>query len=96
MAGDLFRDECVRVRGTVVVQDPEELVVETKRGEYVQRVNVRDPSEALEAVPLGRVVTLAGWLRLEEDGTYAVHFVPDHRSEWGWWRNLRDNLKGLF
>ena len=96
VAGDLFRDECVRVRGTVVVQDPEELVVETKRGEYVQRVNVRDPSEALEAVPLGRVVTLAGWLRLEEDGTYAVHFVPDHRSEWGWWRNLRDNLKGLF
>ena len=96
VAGDLFRDECVRVRGTLVSQDTDELVLEMKRGEYVQRVNVRDPSEVLEAIPLGRVVTLAGRLKVEEDGTYAVHFVPDHRSEWGWWRNLRDNLEGLF
>ena len=96
VAGDLFRDECVRVRGTVVSQDADELVVEMKRGEYVQRVNVRDPSEVLEAIPLGRVVTLAGRLKVEEDGTYAVHFVPDQRSDRGWWRNLRDNLEGLF
>ena len=96
VVGDLFRDECVRVSGTVVFQDPDELVVEMKRGEYVQRVNVRDPSEVLEAIPLGRVMTLAGRLKVEEDGTYAVHFVPDHRSDRGWWRNLRDNLKGLF
>ena len=94
--GDLFRDECVRVRGTVVSQDADGLVVDMKRGEYVQRVNVRDPSEVLEAIPLGRVVTLAGRLKVEEDGTYAVHFVPDQRSDRGWWRNLRDNLEGLF
>ena len=96
VAGDLFRDECVRVSGTVMFQDADELVVEMKRGEYVQRVNVRDPSEVLEAIPLGRVVTLAGRLKVEEDGTYAVHFVPDHGSDRGWWRNLRDNIEGLF
>ena len=95
-AGDLFRDECVRVRGTIVSQDSDELVVEMRRGEYVQRVNVRDPSEVLEAVALGRVVTLAGWLRVEEDGTYAVHFVPDHGSDREWWRNLLENLEALF
>ena len=49
--GDLFRDECVRVSGTVVFQDAAELVVEMNRGEYVQRVNIRDPSEVLEAIP---------------------------------------------
>ena len=96
VAGDLFRDECVRVSGTAVFQDADELVVEMKRGEYVQRVNVRDPSEVLEAIPLGRVVTLAGRLKVEEDGTYAVHFVPDHGSDRAWWRNLRDNIEGLF
>ena len=96
VAGDLFRDECVRVSGTAVFQDADELVVEMKRGEYLQRVNVRDPSEVLEAIPLGRVVTLAGRLKVEEDGTYAVHFVPDHGSDRAWWRNLRDNLEGLF
>ena len=96
VAGDLFRDECVRVSGTVAFQDADELVVEMKRGEYVQQVNVRDPSEVLEAIPLGRVVTLAGRLKVEEDGTYAVHFVPDHGSDRGWWRNLRENLDGLF
>ena len=96
VAGDLFRDECVRVSGTVVFQDADELVVEMDRDEYVQRVNVRDPSEVLEAIPPGRVVTLAGRLKVEEDGTYAVHFIPDHGPERGWWRNLRDNLEGLF
>ncbi len=96
VAGDLFRDECVKVSGTVVFQNADELVVEMKRGEYVQQVNVHDPSEVLEAIPLGRVVTLAGRLKVEEDGTYAVHFVPDHGSDRGWWRNLRENLQGLF
>ena len=86
----------MRVSGTVVFQDADELVVEMKRGEYVQRVNVRDPSQVLEAIPLGRVVTLAVRLKVEEDGTYGVHFVPDHGSDRGWWRNLRDNLEGLF
>ena len=95
MAGDLFRNECVRVRGTVVSQDSDELVLQVDRDEYVQRVNVRDPSEVLEAIPLGRVVTLAGWLKVEEDGTYEVHFVPD-RANRGWWRNLRENFEGLF
>ena len=94
--GDLFRDECVRVSGTIVFQDAAELVVEMNRGEYVQRVNVRDPSEVLEAIPPGRVLTLAGRFKVEEDGTYAVHFVPDHGSDRGWWRNLRENLQGLF
>ena len=75
-----------------MLQDTDELVVEMNRGEYVQRVNVRDLSEVLEAISPGRVVTLAGRLKLEEDGKYAVHFVPDR----GWWRNLRDNLEELF
>ena len=96
VAGDLFRDECVRVSGTVVFQGIDELVVEMKQGEYVQRVNVRDQSEVLEAFPLGRAVTQTGRLKVVEDGTYAVHFVPDHGSDRGWWRNLRDNLEGLF
>ena len=95
-ASDLFRNECVWVRGTIVSQDSDELVLELKRGEYVQRVNVRDPSEVLEAVPLGRVVTLAGRLKVGEDRTYAVHFIPDDGSDRGWWRNLRENLEGLF
>ena len=79
-----------------MLQDAAELVVEVNRGEYVQRVNVRDPSEVLEAIPLGRVLTLAGRFKVEEDGTYAVHFVPDHGSDRGWWRNLRENLQSLF
>ncbi len=95
-AGDLFRNECVRVRGTIVFQAAGELVVEMDRGEYVQRVNVSDPAEVLQAIPLGRVVTLAGWLRVEEDGTYSVHFIPDHGSDREWWRNLLENLEGLF
>ena len=92
---DLVRDECVWVRGTLVSRDSNELVLEMERGEYVQMVTVRDPSEVLEAVPLGRVVTLAGWLRVEEDGTYAVDFIPQHGSEREWWRNLLENLEAL-
>ncbi len=95
-AGDLFRDECVRVRGTLVFKDVDTLVLETDRGDYVQRVTVRDPSEVLEAIPLGRVVTLAGWLKVEEDGTHDVHFIPNHGASRGWWRNLLENLEGLF
>ncbi len=96
VAGDLFRDGCVRIRGTVVFQDAGELVLEMERNEFVQRVSVRDPSDVLEAIPLGRVVTLAGRLKVEEDGTYAVHFIPDYASDRGWWRNLQENLEGLF
>ena len=96
VAGDLFRDECVRVSGTVVFQDIDELLLEMDRGEYVQRVSVRGPADVFEATSPGDVVTLAGRLRVEEDGTYAVHFVPDSGSDRGWWRNLRENLEGLF
>ena len=67
------------IRGTIVSQDFGQIwSLELKRGEFVQRVNVREPSEVLEAVPMGRVVTLAGRLKVGEDRTYAVHFVPDH------------------
>ena len=96
VAGDLFRDECVRISGTVMFQDIDELLVEMDRGEYVQRVSVRGPAEVFEAISPGGVVTLAGRLKVEEDGTYAVHFEPDLGSDRGWWRNLRDNLEGLF
>ena len=96
VVGDLFRDECVRIRGTVVFRAADELVLEVNRGEYVQRVDVRGQPEVIEAIPTGREVTLAGWLKVEEDGTYEVHFVPDRRSDRGWWRNLRENIEGLF
>ena len=96
VASDLFRDECVWVRGTVVFQHAGVLVAEMNRGEYVQSVNVLGPSEVLGAIPLGRVVTLAGRLKVEEDKTYAVHLVPDYGSDRGWWQNLRENLEGLF
>ncbi len=95
VASDLFRDECVWVRGTVVFQHAGVLVAEMNRGEYVQSVNVLGPSEVLGAIPLGRVVTLAGRLKVEEDKTYAVHLVPDYGSDRGWWQNLRENLEGL-
>ena len=75
VASDLFRDECVWVRGTVVFQHAGVLVAEMNRGEFVQSVNVLGPSEVLGAIPLGRVVTLAGRLKVEEDKTYAVHLV---------------------
>ena len=41
VAGDLFRDECVSVRGAVVFQDADELLIEVDRDEYVQQVSVR-------------------------------------------------------
>lgn len=50
----------------------------------------------LDAIALGRVVTLGGWLRVEEDGTYAVDFIPDRGSDRWWWQHLRDNLEALF
>ncbi len=96
VAGDLFRDQCVRVRGTLVSQGTGALVLEVDREEYVQPVDVSDPSEVLGGIALGRMVTLAGWLRVEEDGTYTVDFVPDRGSDRGWWRNLRENLEALF
>ena len=95
VASDLFRDECVWVRGEVVFQHAGVLVAEMNRGEFVQNVNVLGPSEVLGAIPLGRVVTLAGRLKVEEDKTYAVHLVPDYGSDRGWWQNLRENLEGL-
>ena len=94
--GDLLRDECVRVRGTVVFQEASDLVLQVDRDEYVQPVRVRDPAEVLKALPPGRVITLAGRLIVEEDGTYAVHFVPDRGSDREWWRNLLENLEALF
>ena len=77
-------------------QDVDELLVEIDRGDYVQQVIVRVPTGIFEAISPGGVVTMAGRLKVEEDGTYAVHFVPDHGSDRGWWRNLRENLEGLF
>ena len=94
--GDLFRDQCVRVRGTLVSRDADELVIKMDRGEFPQRVTVHDPSEVRGALRPGRVVTLAGWLRVEEDGTYAVEFIPDRGSDREWWRNLRENIDALF
>ena len=44
VAGDLFRDQCVRVRGTLVSRNAGELLLDVDREEYVQQVSVRDPS----------------------------------------------------
>ncbi|MYH40224.1 MAG: DUF2207 domain-containing protein [Chloroflexi bacterium] len=96
VAGDLFRDQCVAVRGTLVSRGSGELLLEVERGEYVQGVIVRDLAAVLDAIAPGRVVTLGGWLRVEEDGTYAVDFIPDRGSDRWWWQNLRDNLEALF
>ena len=96
VAGDLFRDQCVRVRGTLFSRDAGELVLDVDRDEYVQRVSVRDPSDVLGGLTPGRVVTLAGWLRVEEAGTYEVEFIPDRGADRDWWRNLRENLEALF
>ncbi len=94
--GDLFRDECVLVSGTLVSKEVDMLVLEVDRGDYVQNVIVRVPAGPFEEVSLGKQLSLGGWLRVEEDGTYAVHFIPDLGSDRGWWRNLRENLEGLF
>ncbi len=96
VAGDLFRDECVRVRGTLVSKEVNMLVLEIDRGEYVQQVTVRVPIGPFEEVTLGKRLTLGGWLRVGDDGTYTVHFVPDRGSDRGWWRNLRENFQALF
>ena len=96
VAGDLFRDECVRVSGTVVFQDADTLALEIDRGDYVQRVNVRVPTGLFEEISLGKQLALGGWLKVGEDGTYDVHFVPDRGSDRGWRRNLLENLAGLF
>jgi len=96
VAGDLVRDGCGRVRGTVVLREVDEFGIEMDRRSLVQRVSVRDPSQSLEAIPQGRVVTVGGWLRVEEDGTYVVQFVPDRGSDRELWRNLLENIEGLF
>ena len=96
VAGDLFRDECVRVSGKLVSRDVDQLVVEMERAELAQRVSVRVPAGIFGAVSPGVQMSLAGRLRVEENGTYAVHFVPDHGSYREWWRNLLENLDGLF
>lgn len=93
---DLVRDQCVQVRGTIVLKDAGELVIEMDRGEFVQRVTVLDPLDDLAAIPQGRVITLAGWLRVEDDDSYAVHFIPDRGPDREWWRNLLDNLEAFF
>ena len=95
-ASDLFNDECMRVNGTVVFQDIDELLVDIDRGEYVQTVSVRGPAEVFEAISLGDVLILIGRLKVEEDGTYAIHIQPDLGSDRGWWRNLRENLEAVF
>ena len=94
--GDLFRDECVLVSGTLVSKEVDMLVLGIDRGDYVQNVIVRVPAGPFEEISLGRQLSLGGWLRVEEDGTYEVHFVPDRGSDRGWWRNLRENIEGLF
>ena len=96
VAGDLFRDACVRVSGTLVDKDVDTLLLEVDRGDYVQQVIVRVPAGPFEEISLGKRLSMGGWLRVGEDGTYEVHFVPDRGSDRGWWRNLRENIEGLF
>ena len=96
VAGDLYRDECVRVSGTLVHKDIDTLLLEIDRGEYVQQVSVRVPTGLFEGISLGDQVALGGRLKMGEHGTYEVQFVPDTGSDRGWWRNLRENLEGLF
>ena len=95
-AGNLLNGECVRVSGKVVYQDVDELLVDIDRGEYVQRVSVRVPEGMFETISPDLQLTLAGRLKVEEDGTYEVRFIPDHGSNRGWWQNLRDNFQALF
>lgn len=92
---DVFNNVCMKVSGTVVYQDADELLVDIDRGEYVQRVSVRGPEGVFEAVSPGGVVTVAGRYKEEENGSYAIHFVPDDESEREWWQNLRDNVEAL-
>ena len=92
----LFNDVCMRVSGTVVYQDADELLVDIDRGEYVQRVPVRGPEGVFEAISPGDMVTVSGRFKEEESGSYAIYFVPDDGSDREWWQNLRDNLEALF
>ena len=92
----VFNNVCMKVSGTVVYQDADELLVDIDRGEYVQRVSVRGPEGVFEAISPGRGVTLAGRFKEEENGSYAIHFVPDDEPDREWWQNLRDNLEALF
>ena len=96
VAGDLFRDGCVRVSGTLVSKEVDMLVLEIDRGDYVQRVIVHVPAGPFEEISLGKRLSLGGWLRVWDDGIYEVHFVPDRGSDRGWWRNLKENIEGLF
>ncbi len=96
VVGDLFRDGCVMVRGTLVSKEIDMLVLEIDRGDYVQQVIVRVPIGPFEEISLGKRLALGGRLKVEEDGTYWVHFVPDRGSDRGWWQNLRENVQGLF
>ena len=93
---DLVRDQCVQVGGTIVLKDVGELVIEMDRGEFVQRVTILDPSDDLAPIPQGREITLAGWLRVDDDGSYVVHFILDRGEDREWWRNLQENLEALF
>ena len=92
----VFNNVCMKVSGTVVYQDADELLVDIDRREYVQRVSVRGPEGVFEAISPGRVVTLAGRYKEDENGSYAIHFVPDDAPDRQWWQNLRDNLEGLY
>lgn len=94
-AGDLFRDECVRVSGTLTDKDVDTLLLEIDRGDYVQQVVVRVPPGLFQAVSLDKQVALGGRLKVGDDGTYEVEFVPASESERGWWQNLRENFEGL-
>ena len=96
VAGDLFRDECIRVNGTLVDKDVDTLLLEIDRGDYLQHVIVRVPAGLFEEISLGKQVALAGRLKVDENGAYAVHFIPERGSDRGWLRNLRENLEGMF
>ena len=96
-AGDLFRDECVKVSGTLIDKDVDTLLLEIDRGDYVQQVIVRAPTGFFETGSLGKQVSLGGRLKVAEGGTYEVHFVPERESDRGWWwQNLRENFEALF
>ena len=93
---DLFRDQCVRVSGTLVSNEADVLALEVDRVEYAQQVMVRVPAGPFTEIPLGKHLALGGRLRVGEDGTHEVQFVPDRGSDRHWWQNLRENLESLF
>ena len=93
--GDLFHDECVKVNGTLVSKDVDRLVLEIDRRTFTQQVNVRVPAGLFEAVPMGKRVTLGGRLKIVEDGTHGVDFVPNPEMGRRWWQNLRENFEAL-